>query len=306
MKHIFIINPFAGSGEGIASLKEKLAALPFEYDIYETVKAGDATRFIRDFCSSSSEEVRFYASGGDGTVKEVAEGIVGFEHASMSVYPIGSGNDFVKFFGGADAFMDIETITSAKAEDIDIIEVSYGENKKTHSINVCNFGFEAYVADIMNKVRRKPLIGGNNAYTTGIVCGVFKSMKAKGKIYADGELINENGFFLLCTAANGGYVGGGYNCAPRASVNDGELEVCFVKPLSIFTLLRLIGIYKVGKHLEDKRFEKYIAYRRAKKVEFICEKPAAVCLDGEIVETTHVVLEVKGGAVKFAAPEEKK
>ena len=302
MKHIFIINPFAGSGNGITELKAKLEKVSFDYSVYETKCAGDATRYIREYCEKCGDTVRFYSCGGDGTAKEVAEGVCGFDHASMSVFPIGSGNDFVKYYGGEEIFRNVEDIASAAAEKIDIIKITHSENKETCSLNACNFGFEAYAASVMNNVRRKPIIGGGNAYTTGVLCGLFGAMKSKGKIYADGKLLNESKIFLLCTVANGGYVGGGYNCAPRASVCDGELEVCLVKPLSVFTLARLIGIYKKGGHLDDPKFKKYLTYCRAKKVELITEKPQAVCIDGEIVKTNHFIAEVKSGALNFAAP----
>ena len=236
MNHIFILNPFAGSGDGIEMLKSAVENANEKCEIYETKGPRDATEYIRKYCEQNNAPVRFYACGGDGTVKEVAEGVRGFSHASMSVFPIGSGNDFVKYFGGAEYFTSLDSIMKATAEDIDIIHMTNEEND-TYSLNVCNFGFEAYAANAMNKVRRKPIIGGKNAYTTGIFSALLKAMKAKAKIYADGELLNESGVYLLCTAANGGFVGGGYNCAPRASVNDGFLEVCFVRPLSIFSFI---------------------------------------------------------------------
>ena len=302
MRHIFILNPMAGDGTHIDELRRKVDSLP-NAELYETRERHDATAYVSSLCEDTQEELRFYACGGDGTVKEVAEGIVGHAHASMSVYPIGSGNDFVKYFGGADAFLELNGVMQAENMETDIIHVTTAEGDDTYSLNVCNFGFEAYVAEAMGHLRRTPVIGGKNAYTTGILAGLVTAMKTKGEIYADGELLNPSGVFLLGTAANGGYVGGGYHCAPRASVNDGELEVCIVKPLSVATLARLIGVYKEGKHLEDPRFQKYLTYRRAKKIEVKGDKPFAICLDGEIIRTRHFIAEVECGAIRFAAPQ---
>jgi len=304
MKHVFILNPMAGDGKHLAELHKKLKSLDGA-ELYETTAPADATRYVRKRCESDSQPIRFYACGGDGTIKEVAEGIVGHPHASMSVYPIGSGNDFVKYFGGADGFFDLDAITGAEAVDTDIIHIRDDAGVDAYSLNVCNFGFEAYVAKVMNKVRRKVLIGGKNAYTTGIIAGIFCAMRNRGRVFADGEELAPKGVFLLGTAANGGYVGGGYHCAPRASVTDGMLEICLVKPISIFTLLKLIGVYKAGKHLEDPRFQKYLVYRRAKQLEISSDKPFAICLDGEIIETTRFTATAKSGQIRFAAPAEK-
>lgn len=302
MKHIFILNPKAGSGAGVSELREKVKLLGSEYELYETKGPHDATEYVKLRCEASAEPLRFYACGGDGTVKEVAEGTLGYAHASVSVYPIGSGNDFVKYFGGADGFKKIENVASAVETDTDIIHITYDDGD-TYSVNVCNFGFESYVASVMNRVRRMPIIGGKSAYTTGIICGLFKAMKTRGKVYADGKLLNGSGVFMLGTVANGSHEGGGYKAAPRASVNDGELEVCLVRPLSLITVARLIGVYKKGEHLDDKRFEKYITYLRAKKIEVEFDTPSAIGLDGEIIKTGRFTAEVMPGAIRLAAPD---
>ena len=305
MKHIFILNPKAGSGAGASELRDKVSLLGPEYEIYETKGPHDATSYVKSRCEASTEPLRFYACGGDGTVKEVAEGTIGYPHASVSVYPIGSGNDFVKYFGGADCFKEIEKVASAEETETDIIHITY-DGGDTYSVNVCNFGFESYVASIMNRVRRIPILGGKSAYTTGIICGLFKAMKTRGKVYADGKLLNDSGIFMLGTVANGSHEGGGYKAAPRASVNDGELEVCLVKPMSLITVARLIGLYKKGEHLDDKRFEKYITYLRAEKIEVVFDAPSVIGLDGEIIKTGHFIAEVMPSAIRFAAPFGKK
>ena len=301
MKHIFILNPMAGDGAHIEELCKKVSSLE-NAEIYETKCPHDATAYVSSLCENTTEELRFYACGGDGTVKEVAEGVIGHTNASMSVYPIGSGNDFVKYFGGAEGFLDLDSLMSAGDIETDIIHIATEEGEDAYSLNVCNFGFEAYVASVMGKLRRTPVLGGKNAYTTGILAGLFKAMKTKGDIFVDGELINYDGEFILGTAANGGYVGGGYNCAPRADVCDGRLEVCIVKPISVPTLARLIGVYKAGKHLEDPKFQKYLSYRRAKHVEVVSKKEFPICLDGEIIYTKHFTAEIESKAIRFAAP----
>ena len=301
MKHVFILNPMAGDGSHIDELRRKVAAIE-DAEIYETRGPHDATAYVSSLCENTVGEIRFYACGGDGTVKEVAEGIIGHTNASMTVYPIGSGNDFVKYFGGADGFLDLGVMTEAGDAEIDVIHITDDEGDDAYSINVCNFGFEAYAASVMGKVRRKPLIGGKNSYTTGVVAGLFGAMKTRADIFVDGELINHDGDFILGTAANGGYVGGGYNCAPRADVCDGRLEVCIIKPISVPTLARLIGVYKAGGHLEDKRFKKYLTYRRAKRVEVVGKKAFPICLDGEIIYTKHFTAEIESKAIRFAAP----
>lgn len=302
MRHIFILNPNAGNGAHLKNLREAIERLDCVHEIYETKERADATRYVRACCEKYTEPLRFYACGGDGTIKEVAEGVLGQPNASMSCCPIGSGNDFVKCFGGADSFSNVAALTNAEEINTDIIRIHAENHSDTYSVNVCNFGFEAYAAAAMDRVRRTPVLGGKNAYTTGILYALFRAMKNRGEIYADGKKLNENGAYLLCTVANGGYVGGGYRCAPRASVSDGYLEVCMVRPLSLFTFARLIKLYKAGEHLDDPKFAKYISYCRAEKIEVKSDTPFALCLDGEILETRHCIAEVLPSALRFAAP----
>lgn len=302
MKHVFILNPMAGNGKQAEALREKIRALPCDFEIHETTEHLDATRYVRTYCETHDGPIRFYACGGDGTIKEVAEGILGHENASLSCCPIGSGNDFVRLFGEAETFTNPENLIDAPELSTDLIRIQGEGIGETYSINVCNFGFEASAADTMNRVRRKPIIGGKNAYTAGVVAALFSAMRNHAEVFADGEKINTDGLYMLCTIANGGFVGGGYHCAPRAAVTDGLLEICLVRPISVFSLVRMIGAYKAGTHLDDPRFQKILTYRRAKRVEVVFPKPELLCLDGEILRTAHFTAEAVPGAIRFAAP----
>ena len=87
MKHIFVVNPTAGEGSLQKTLEEQLQkfAGTKEYEIYATKGPGDATLFVRNYVSAHPEEsLRFYACGGDGSINEVATGLVSAKNASMS------------------------------------------------------------------------------------------------------------------------------------------------------------------------------------------------------------------------------
>jgi diacylglycerol kinase (ATP) len=154
----------------------------------------------------------------------------------------------------------------------------------------------------MMKVRRKKIIGGKNAYTTGVVVGIFKGMKNACRVKVDGEEINPKGYILLCTIANGQYVGGSFRCAPRSLDNDGLLEVCLVRPLSVFTFIGLIKYYTEGSHLDNPKFDKYLQYRRGKKIEIDAPEGFIYSLDGELICNNHFTVEVVPNAIRFAVP----
>ena len=299
MKHIFVINPAAGKENYYETIQTALMrAKGVDYMLYETTGAGDATAFIRTYCTEhTDEQVRFYACGGDGTLNEVVNGVVGFENASVGCYPCGSGNDFVKYYGGKRVFFDLNSLLNAREEYIDLIRVG-----DRYAINATHFGFDSCVAETMMNVRRKKLIGGKNAYTTGVVVGLLKAMKNKCIVTANGEILNPDGTLLLCTIANGQFVGGSFRCAPRSLDNDGLLEVCLVKPVSHITFMRLIKYYTNGMHLDNPRFEKYLTYRRAKKIEIDAPEGFIYSLDGELIEENKFTVEVVPNAIRFAVP----
>ena len=297
MKHVFIINPAAGREDSLESLTALLADRP-DCEVYATTGPCDATEYIRRRCTEQpTERIRFYACGGDGTLNEVANGVVGFDNASMGCYPCGSGNDFVKYFGGKKVFRDIDALLEAPEEYIDLLRVD-----GRYAINATHFGFDSSVATVMQNVRRKKIIGGSNAYTTGVVVSLFKAMKNKCTVTADGEVLNPDGEILLCTIANGQYVGGSFRCAPRSLCNDGLLEVCAVRPVSIPTFMKLVKIYSQGLHLEDPKFEKYITYKRAKTVEIEAPEGFVYSFDGELISTPKFTVEVVPSAIRFAVP----
>ena len=97
MKHLFIINPAAGSRdrtkEYSVAIHESCTARNLDYRIAVSSAPGECTRLARE-AAQTGEEVRIYACGGDGTLNEVAAGAAGYPNAAITAYSGGSGNDF--------------------------------------------------------------------------------------------------------------------------------------------------------------------------------------------------------------------
>ena len=108
---------------------------------------------------------------------------------------------------------------------------------------------------------------------------------------------------MLCTLANGKYVGGAYKSAPLSLNNDGLIEVCQVNPISRLGFLRLMNTYKRGEHLEDNRFEKYLNYTRAKKIEVNAPEKIPVSVDGELIFEKNFTVEIVESAINFVVPQ---
>lgn len=301
MRYVFIINPKAGAQDRAEELRASVAALPQkeQCEFYTTKSVGDATAYVLQWCDAHpGEEVRFIACGGDGTVNEVFNGAAGRENVSVTCWPVGSGNDFVKVFGGTEKFMDIGKLLTAPTRKLDLLKVG-----GRYSVNVVNFGFDTTVAITINKEREKTGHGGKSAYTKGVVTALLTSMRNCFTVTADGEVLNADGKALLCTVANGQYVGGSFKCAPRAKTDDGLIEVCLVKPISRIRFVTILGTYTEGRHLDDPKLQDIVVYRQAKKVEITAPEGFAYSLDGEIIYENSFTVEIAEGVLDLAVPE---
>jgi len=103
MKHLFIVNPVAGGKDRREYVAEQ-ARLALEgsedaYEVYVTTAPMDACAKIAAE-AASGEELRVYACGGDGTLNECVNGAVGRSNVAVTHFPCGTGNDFIKMFGG--------------------------------------------------------------------------------------------------------------------------------------------------------------------------------------------------------------
>ena len=142
------------------------------------------------------------------------------------------------------------------------------------------------------------------AYNTAVMRCVIGSRKNEGELIVDGETLCDK-YFCLCSIANGQYYGSQFKTAPRSVCDDGLLDVCIIKPVSILTLLSVIGKYKNGEHLDDKKVSKLLKYRQTSG-EIIIRGPEGFCvgLDGELYFGTEFRVRNLKHAIRFAVPYE--
>ncbi len=299
MNHIFIVNPCAGKSNGEQIVRDAVAELDGlrNSEIYVTKSSGDATAYVASLCEAMPKtKLRFYACGGDGTLNEVVTGAVGHDNAEVTSFPIGSGNDYVKYYGGKKDFLSLGMLVEGRVDDVDVMRVGM-----RYALNMCNFGFDAVACRAMNEVRRKPIIGGRNAYTTGVVKALFTGRRTSCVVKVDGEKIHE-GEMLLCTMGNGRYIGGAYECSPLSKNNDGLIEVCLFKPLTLLEFARMLGSYRDGTYMSRKDVQAKMVYLRGRRVEIEAEKEMDFCVDGEMLRGKDFEVEQLGKAVRFVVP----
>lgn len=299
MKHIFIINPTAGkydSRQRIYEMADHLrSAHGLDVQCILTKKQGHATEIARKLCQTG-ESLRFYACGGDGTVNEVANGIIGYDNAAMTVIPVGTGNDFLKNFGDdMEKFRDAENLWDGPQFPMDAIDV----NGRVALTIACS-GIDARVARDVHKYSESPLLDGKGSYIYSLAVNfLFKGIGTHWTITLDD--VTTEGDWSLVSVCNGRYYGGGFMPVAEARMDDGVLNTLVVREVNRRTFLKFVGPYSRGEYA---KFPEYAHCSCPKVVHIHSEKPDIVtCLDGESVVNSDVTIKLHDKKLNFFGPE---
>ncbi len=296
MKHLFIFNPRSLKGKRRKELTDKIKekCKNLCYEIYFSSSKEDAASKAKEACADG-EEICVYAGGGDGSVHQMAQAIYGYPNASLSVIPVGTGNDFVRNFGGKKKFLELEHIADGEEKIIDLIQAN-----DYICANMINIGFDASVVTRVEKLRKLPFMGHSVAYTIGLVFQLLQFPKEQLHITVNGEEFERK--FLLTYIANGQFCGGGYRSASKAELDDGKLDVMSVDPLSRLHFFTLVGSYKNGSLLYKSKYDHLYRFYKTDKITFRKSTPFEACLDGEMYPFTELNIKVLKHAMRIRIP----
>ena len=273
LKYLFIINPKSGKGKAEKTLvplvEDYFNKNKGNYEIILTSKIREATDIAKTEALKGGK-LRIYACGGDGTLFDVVNGIANMPSVEVGAIPCGSGNDFIKTFGDARDFFDIEGQVKGSSFPIDLIKAN-----EFYSINVCSVGMDAEVANHKNNMK---ILSGSAAYTAAVFKSLLFNIKNRFTITVDG-LSRPEKDYLFAVAANARYYGGSYMPAPDASPNDGLIDCVFINSVSRLKIISLLSAYKKGKHVNMPEICETV---RAKSMTVESTAPLNLNVDGEI------------------------
>lgn len=275
MKNIaFIINPISGAKE-TQNAKKKLPKLIMQTldmdqwlpNIVFTEYAGHATELAYQYARMGFDAV--VAVGGDGTVNEVASGLKGTKTA-MGVIPMGSGNGFARH-------LNIPIRPQKALEMInhsEPISVDYGLANGRLFVSTCGTGFDAVIADHFAGSNKR----GFATYLRNIIKDVFSYSPQTYHIVGDGLDVSHRAF--LITFANANQWGYEALIAPRASVQDGKMDIMIMSSNAILGSASLALRLFAG-NIDNSYFMDTL---RAKEVTLEREEKAPFHIDGDPVE----------------------
>lgn len=293
MKHLFLINPAAGSHD---RTKEYTAAIQqacqgLDYRIEVSGAPGECTRLARQ-AAESGEDYRIYACGGDGTLNEVAAGAAGYPNAAVTVFSGGSGNDFVKLFSQPEAFRDIHRLLDAQVAEFDMIRCN-----EDLALNICSVGLDARIGTDVASYKRIPLLQGFRAYIASTVVNVIRGIARPFVVEIQGEQVR--GDMTMVCACNGRFYGGGFCPVPEADPTDGLMDVLLVKKVTRLQVPSLIGTYKAGRY---RQLPQYITHYKTDRFTIHSQEPTAINLDGELRKAQTVQLSIAKEKLRFFYP----
>ena len=295
MKHLFIINPAAGSRNQTEIYRKQIAEVcekkGLDYSIQVSAAPGHCCKIARR-AAESGEALRIYACGGDGTLNEVVNGAAGYPNVSVTTFAGGSGNDFARMFSQPEAFRDLERLLDAEEAEFDLIRCN-----DDYSLNICSVGFDARIGTDVANYKRLPLLHGFRAYAASVVVNTIKGISEHYVIEIDGQVID--GKQTLICACNGQFYGGGFNPVPDADPTDGLMDVLVVKAVSRLKVAQVIGRYKDGDY---KKLPELIRHFRTDRLKVICDKPSPINLDGELRMLQEVEFSVAKEKLRFFYP----
>lgn len=291
MKRLHIFNPAAGKGNPPEIIEKSKFS---DEEVYITKGVGDAEKIAFEACSKNSD-LHLVVYGGDGTINEVANGIIksgAGDRALFTVVPTGTGNDFVR------SFPDEKKIYS-----IDAIEVN-----GSYVINSANTGVDSNVVEKASHYKNYPFLSGSLAYMMGALNALFHKIGERWKItlkYPDGTGETfDNEEFSLALFSNGKYYGGGFLSAPLAETDDGLIDAVIVKKVSKPKFISLLNKYKKGLHInrdtknvaED--FKECMIYKKC--ISAHIENIKRICLDGEMMYTNSADIRIVKNALRYS------
>jgi len=213
-----IINPNSGtiSKKGLDKwLPLQLERLGYRVDVVYTTGPGDATLLAR-----KAAERGYYgvlACGGDGTVNEVATGLINTDTA-MGILPAGSGNGLARHIGIP---VDVKRSLDVIAENY-IVRCDYGTVNDRPFFCTFGMGFDAAVSRRFALKHRR----GLNSYISSVLDEFIKYHPNTYEIIAGDRVITDRAF--LVSVCNASQYGNNAFIAPAASIRDGLLDVTIV------------------------------------------------------------------------------
>lgn len=251
-----------------SGLEEALSDRGLSHEVHDTRSAEESSAVAEAAARAGRVIV---AAGGDGTVKDVLNGIMaaGRADAVMGHIPLGTGNDIARSLGrvGKGFEKALDALREMNIRRVDVGRVDDDE----YFINAIGVGFDGEVA------RRATKMGLPSYFPAVMRTIVGYDPQPYRVTWPGGE---RQGRALMVTGMNGRYEGGGFRLAPEARLQDGLLDVYWIDPVSLWQFLRYVWAVRWGTHNRLPMVHMW----RVPRLTVECDGPLQYHVDGEYRE----------------------
>jgi YegS/Rv2252/BmrU family lipid kinase len=278
MRTRFIFNPVSGLNARrsglVGRIRRLIAERSLDASLVTTGEPGHATALARRAVEEGC--TRVVAVGGDGTMNEVAQALVGTP-ATLALIPCGSGNGLALHLGlprGLTTAFDLIAGESGR-----VVAIDTGAANGRPFFNAMGLGFDAEISRRFNGVGRR----GFPAYAR-LTLAALRDLRAERCVVRATEC-DVSLDVLLIAVANSNQYGNHALIAPGARVDDGQLDLVAVRPVGLFGAAGLAARLFIG------NFDRSRRVLRLQGDRFVIERPAPgiIHTDGEIHATGAVV-----------------
>ncbi len=297
-----IVNPVAGANKSTfrqwPHIQSLLRENGLSFDFQYTEGVGHASELAR--LAASDGYLFLVAVGGDGTIHEVANGLLNSPNAgaaTMGVVSTGTGNDFIRSMGiPRDYVKACKCVMGNRRSLIDVGLVEFEQNGKTarrYFINSAGVGFDAEVAEAGKSVPR--FMGNTVPFVLALLKTLPRYRNKDIRMNIDGR--EEARRVLSVVVSNGAYFGGGMRIAPEAELSDRRLDVVTIGDVGKAELLQVFPRVYKGTHITHPK----VRMEKAEKITIECDQRILLQADGELLGEGPVTFQVVPAALNVVA-----
>lgn len=286
------LNPSAGSCDEPDAWRERLEAAGFEVRL---PGSGEEARQMARAAARQGVE-RVVAAGGDGTVHQVANGLLEAggpgEAPELAVLPLGTGDDYARSLGlPTDPHEVLDRLAGTPARPVDVIELRPGP---TWCLNVAVGGFGGEATDDVDREEKRHL--GSLAYLKSAVEELSRLPRFETRLVVDGKKRRDT--LVNVVLANGRFTAGGVPVGPKGGIDDGRMRLLLVPAVELAELAKLASGLVAGD-----RDDRAALLEGVREVEVASEPEMRFRADGEPSTGTPLSAAVRPGALSVVRPE---
>ncbi|MHB9024164.1 MAG: diacylglycerol/lipid kinase family protein [Armatimonadota bacterium] len=298
---LLIANPKAAAGRAHRrweALLGGLRARGLEIDCAFTEHPGHAVTLAREACGRYSTLV---AAGGDGTVNEVASGILlaGVPEVTMGIIPLGTGNDVAMLQGITSLESAVQALAEGELQRIDAIEVRCRDGHAPATRYALLYASVGFAGELLKYTTPaiKRIFGPRYCYSVGFFRALFKFRSPQMTITAGDRQFSGRMFFA--GAGNAEYTGGGImRLSPGARMDDGMLNISIVEELGRLEIIRSFPKLLAGTH----DALPFVQYFPATSMTIEADPALEIAVDGDLFGQTPAEFRVCPGALTLHVP----